>query len=325
MPRRKITRKAQPPPTTPGDNREYVIQSYIVCIMDLLGQSQRLKGLETLPSNGRPTSQMIKAFGETVGAVRRFREMFEGFFDQFKKISLTDEELGRLAPEQHEQFLRIREAVRTTQQFSDTFVFYAPVDNSFGDRTGAALNSMLGAAALGLLVGLAGGIPCRGGITVGTGTEIDAGNFYGPALVMAYEMESEIAEYPRVVLSQEAVELARRKTGFSGDAEIERLLVKHHQSPPRLLCTDSDGVTIVDFMGGEFQSIVSAMPEFAGMASQAYRFARSEAARCEAEGRYKLAKRYFRLLDYMEPRLSLWGIAKEGSDLGSGVAGDYSG
>ncbi len=312
MPRRKITHKPQPISATSRNNREYVIQSYIVCIMDLLGQSQRLKGLETLPRDGRPTPQMIEAFRETVGVVRNFREMFEGFFEQFSKIKVTEQELGRLAPEQREQFLRIREAVRTTQQFSDTFVFYAPVNNSFGDPTGAALHSVLGAAALALLVGLAGGVPSRGAITVGTGTEIDRGNFYGPALVMAYEMESQIAEYPRVVLTHEAVEFAHRRSGFSRDAEIERLLVHYHQSPPGLLCTDSDGMTIVDFMGEEFQSILSDMPEFAGMASQAYRFARSEAARFESEGNAKLARRYNQLLHYMRPRLSLWGIATNG-------------
>ena len=140
---------ASPIPATSGDNREWVIQSYVVCIVDLWGQSQRLKGWETLPRDGRPTPQIIKAFGETVGAVRNFREMFEHFFERFSIINLTDQELGRLTPEQREQFLRMREAVRTTQQFSDTFVFYAPVDNSFGDRTGAALYSVLGAAAMG--------------------------------------------------------------------------------------------------------------------------------------------------------------------------------
>ncbi len=300
--------KAEPIPATSGDNREYVIQSYIVCIIDLWGQSQRLIGWETLPRDGRPTPEIIKAFGDTVGAVRNFREMFEHFFERFSIINLTDQELGRLAPEQREQFLRMREAVRTTQQFSDTFVFYAPVDNSFGDRTGAALYSVLGAAAIGLLAGLAGEVPSRGAITVGTGTEIDPGNFYGPALVMAHEMESQIAEYPRVVLSQEAVEFAHRKSGFSRDAEIERLLVQHHQSPPALLCTDSDGMTIVDFMGEEIQSVVSAIPELAEMGSQAYRFARSEAARFESEGNTKLARRYNQLLHYMRPRLSIWGI-----------------
>ncbi len=289
-------------------DHEDVIQSYVVCIMDLLGQSERLQDWATLPGDGRPSPELIKAFDETVGNVRGFRVMFEEFFDQFREIKLTHEELGRLTPEQREQFSRMRESVRTTQQFSDTFVFYAPVVNSFGDPTGAALYSVLGAAALALLAGLAQEVPSRGAITLGTGTEIDLGNFYGPALVMAYEMESQIAEYPRVVLSQEAVEFAHRRSGFSRDAEIERLLVQHHESPPALLCTDSDGLTIVDFMGKEIQSIVSAIPEIAGIGSQAYRFARSEAARFESEGNTKLARRYNQLLHYMRPRLSIWGI-----------------
>ncbi len=152
------------------------------------------------------------------------------------------------------------------------------------------------------------GIPSRGGIAVGTGTEIAPGNFYGPALATAHHMESRCADYPRVVLSQEAVEFAYRQSGFSDDPEIERLLVEHHRSPPGLLCTDSDGMTIVDFMGQEIQAIVSAIPNLAGMGSKAYRFAHAEAARFEEAGDIRQARRYNQLLHYMRQRLSIWGI-----------------
>jgi hypothetical protein len=65
---------------------------------------------------------------------------------------------------------------------------------------------------------------------------------------------------------------------------------------------------MVDFMGEEFHSVISGMTEFAWLGGQAYRFARSEAARFEGEGNVKLSGRYHQLLHYMRPRLTIWGI-----------------
>ena len=310
--------KARPILVTLENNREYVVQSYVVCIVDLLNQSERLQKWPALPRDGRSTPELVEAVDETADTVRDFRELFEGFFEGYGKRKMTDEELGQLAPEKRREFLRIRERIREadlkTRQFSDTFVFYAPDVNSHGDQTGDVLDRMVGAAAFGLLTGLAEGNPSRGAITVDDGTEIEGtenepSNFYGPAMARAHEMESKIAEYPRVVLTREAVEFANRKGGFSGDTEVERLLVAVHRSQSSLLCTDADGMTIVDFMGEIFQSIVSTMaPEYAGLGSRAYDFARSEAARFEQEGNVKLSGRYHQLLHYMRPRLSIWGI-----------------
>lgn len=94
---------------------------------------------------------------------------------------------------------------------------------------------------------------------------------------------------------------------------IERISAAYQEKHIRpLLTEDTDQQVMVDFMGHEFHSGVSGEPEIVNSASSAYRFARAEAARCEAEGCDKVARRYSRLLDYMEPRLSLWGIATEG-------------
>ncbi|MCH8052248.1 MAG: hypothetical protein IIC86_09545 [Chloroflexi bacterium] len=310
--------RARPILVTLENNREYKIQSYVVCIVDLLEQSERLQGWPALPKDGRPTPELVEAVDKTADTVRRFREMFREFFDAFGKREMTEKELDHLKPEMRPEFLRIRERTReadmTTRQFSDTFVFYAPDANSYGDRTGDVLDRMMGAAAFGLLAGLAEGNPYRGAITVddGTeieGTEIEPSNFYGPAMARAHEMEDGIAEYPRIVLSRKAVEFAQRNSGFSGDVGTERLLVESHRSPSDLLCTDADGLTIVDFMGEKIQSVASTMPPgYAALGSRAYDFARSEAARFERAGNIKLSGRYHQLLHYMRPRLSFWGI-----------------
>ncbi len=312
MTREHAPDRASPIPVTTRDGREYIIRPYVVCFVDLSGQSKRLQGWPTLPRDGRPTSELVEAVQKTVGTVREFRDMFKGFFEGYKQRKPAAAELSQLLPEKREEFLEIRARMRkadvTVQQFSDAFVFYAPDADEVGNQTDALIR-MIGAAAFGLLWGLAHGNAFRAGITVESGTEIDRGNFYGPALDGAYKMEQKVAEYPRVVLSREAVEFAYRAGGFSADTEIERRLIENYLSPSALLCKDSDGMTIVDFMGDEIQSIASTMPsEFAELGSQAYEVARSAADDFESQGNAKLARRYNRLLHYMRPRLSPWGI-----------------
>ena len=152
----------------------------------------------------------------------------------------------------------------------------------------------------------------RGAISVGAGVEIEPGNFYGPALATAHALESEIAGYPRVVLSQETVDLVFRDSGFSLDPEIEFVSSAYQVQHIRpLVHKDMDDQMIVDFMGEELYSGVSTEPDVISAVGKAYHFAYSELSRYKAESNEKLAERYSRLVQYMEPRLSLWGIAKE--------------
>jgi hypothetical protein len=289
------------------------IRYYVVCLIDILGQKKHLQRWARLPTDGKTSDEFNEAIENTVGTVLRLSGMFEGFFSEFGQPP-QQAVLDRLPLPQWEPFMRIRECgPLTTQQFSDTFVFYAPLTNSHGDLSGATFFQMLTAAASAVLYGLATKAPIRGAITVGAGMEIRPGNFYGPALAVVHSLESEVAEYPRVVLSEEAVRFAHRKSGFSHDDVIEHIIAAYHEKHIRpLLIEDTDQQVIVDFMGHEFHSGVSDKPVIVNYASRAYRFARAEAARFEADGSDKLAKRYSRLLDYMEPRLSLWGIAAEG-------------
>lgn len=182
------------------------IRYYVMCLIDILGQKKHLQRWAMLPSDGKPSDEFVEALKRTVGTVLSFREMFEGFFSRFGRPPQQAAMLDRLPLTQQEQFMRIRESrPLPTQQFSDTFVFYAPLTNSHGDVSGATFFQMLTAAASAVLYGLATKAPIRGAITVGAGMEISAGNFYGPALAEAHSLESEVAEYPRVVLSEEAV------------------------------------------------------------------------------------------------------------------------
>lgn len=290
---------------------------YVVCLLDILGQKERLKEWARLPPDGQVNESLIQALKETVGKVLSYRDFFEQFFSQFGKDPEPTPAFAGLSEAHRKKFLRVRDCEVSTQQFSDTFLFYSPVINRYGDISGAALHRTLTAAAATLLVGLAAKAPIRGAITVGAGMEIESGNFYGPALAEAHQLESEIAQYPRVVLSQAADEFAHRTSDFSHDEEIELVSAAYQeQHIMTLLTEDTDQQVIVDFMGREVHSTVSHEPEMVKAASGAYRFVRAEARRFATEGDEKHAERYGRLLEYMESRLPIWASASKGSEVG---------
>src|SRR5450759_942082 len=225
-------------------DRSYVLQYYVVCLIDVLGQSERLKGWEHLPLDGQPSDQLVSAFAKTAVRVKEFGEMFSEHFRRRSPRVPSESLVRHLSAEQLVQWARMKEAKLVSRQFSDTFLFYSPVINSRGDVTAAALDPMLLAAALALLTGLAKETPARGAIVVGAGTEIAEGELYGPVLAAADRIEKKIAGYPRVIVSPEAVQLANRESGFSSDPDIEALLRKQSGRPQQYLCIDTDGMTI---------------------------------------------------------------------------------
>ena len=298
----------QPSIPTKEPDDEFTLGYYIVCLVDLLGQADHLDAWSELPPDGVLTEDQIAAVEKTLGNVLRFQSLFEGFFEAFAAPFIPNEEFMKLPPASQERFLRHKDHELATQQFSDTFIFYAPIQSRHGDLTARPLYQMLGAAATAMLRGLATKCPIRGAITVGTGTEIAPGRFYGPALADAHGLESKVVGSPRVVVSSKALEFCNRKSGFSKDPLIEKVSAAYHPSLTRLIATDSDGLSIVDFMGEHIYSMSGDVSGSMEAASDAYAFATSEASRFAKGSNSKLASRYKHLVNYMDSRRAIWGI-----------------
>lgn len=94
----------------------------------------------------------------------------------------------------------------TTSAFSDCMVV------SMAFVRGVELSELIGFASSLVLQLLHVGILSRGGIAVGE-LRHEGGVVYGPALIEAYELESKVACYPRVVLARDAIAKALRIAG----------------------------------------------------------------------------------------------------------------
>lgn len=294
----------------PESDQEFLVRYYFVCLIDALGQQTQLERWARLPEDGQPTAGLVEALRSTVGVVLDMGSRCENFYRAFDRPPLRSEELKQLSREQKRKFERIRKGCPLhTQQFGDTFVFYSPVVDEDGDISMTSLYKMIGVSAMAIIQGLARGSPIRGALALGPGTELSSNRLYGPVLAQAHHLESKRCGYPRVVVAPEALELMNLSSGFSRDAEIEHVTAGGQAALRELVALDSDGRTIVDFLGKGFKSMFQGIDDYPKLVYRAYQFAKGEAARFEKEEDQELAARYDQLVRYFRRNLQLWGMS----------------
>ena len=140
---------------------------------------------------------------------------------------------------------------------------------------------------------------------MGKGVELRRNEIYGPVVPKAYDLESKVAKHPRIVVGAELVHYLETAAANPEDdvfAQHGRALAGCCLS---LLGVDTDGQTIVDYLGDGFRQAVT-QRVIPSLPSKAYTFVCEEAARFAAEGDGKLAARYEEVSRYFESRLHLW-------------------
>lgn len=87
------------------------------------------------------------------------------------------------------------------------------------------------------------GIMLRGAVTVGKAYSHKTNDMaFGPAVVEAYEWESTRAVYPRIVVTDHAIDEYHADPRLKGDSEISETL--------KLLKRGDDGLYFIDYLGG---------------------------------------------------------------------------
>ncbi|HEX7480967.1 MAG TPA: hypothetical protein VF331_24405 [Polyangiales bacterium] len=187
----------------------------------------------------------------------------------------------------------------------------APAENHFPMR---ALATLLTATAIGMLVQLMigshdeeDGLPIRGGIDLAPGSLVD-GFLYSPALTRAYELESTKAVYARVLIGERVQNMLQTTVKDGQSTEEARITRELASQALRMLHVDSDGATVLDFFGEEMRGSVAFAPDVQEIAQKAWIFVVGAERRARTQGNYHVAAKYAWLVDYMRPRLHLWGI-----------------
>lgn len=270
--------------------------NYLVAFVDLLGQRNALRGQGVLPPLSTPeeVAAFKKIATESIGAIAGLQRQARNLIEGYNSASLHH--LKEHLPQQVHGFLDDIDSCQLIQQrWSDGLVYYYCMRDSNTVRDLAAYYAMITRVGSLLLLGLARGQPIRGAIEVSWGVELHPNELYGAAIANSYDLESRVAQYPRVVIGNFATEYLNYIRTRSPKSERENYESSFAAVVLDLLYVDTDGHYCINYLGSEFMG--SGDNPHKEIYPLALKFAESQLLAFQSDE--KLGPRYDRLVSYL--------------------------
>jgi hypothetical protein len=275
---------------------------HCVAFLDILGQRRKLLQLAPIPKKDEETTKLLR---ETAGNVIRLRRRLAACFEGFGKPTLY---LNMLPPDARKRILNARRSLRS-RNIGDSII----MEISFlGDEDGCAsligVYGCIASCCILHLVGLSTKCPIRGGIDVGLGlniSELGEPEVYGPVLGTAYNLESKLADYPRILVSNGLIAYLEQAARLPQTTPLGRLANSLAAECKLFITPDTDGKPMLDFLGQKMATLSTAEErrnQFAGINE----CIAEQKQMAQAESDSKLLARYDRLAAYVERRSALW-------------------
>jgi len=227
------------------------INYYLAVFIDVLGQGEKLKEIKNLPKNDDEAKKFNQLFKETMGAVQEVHNSFDSFFNSFNSTNLEKPiDFDNWNKDEQKIYIESKKNNLKYLKFSDTIVVYFPLDR---ESTKVPINSVfiaLASAASTFLINLSSKIPLRGAIDIGIGTELKEGGLYGPILQNLHHLESEISQYPRIVIGDGLIKMLNDYEKEDNHQNNQFLKIEKAMLPTikNFILIDEDGVNILNYL-----------------------------------------------------------------------------
>jgi len=282
-------------------DRECVAHNYCVAFIDLLGQRDAMRGQGLLiPIESEDErKEFDEILQNSIGAIIKLQERAESMLAPILKQNLNSPRRAELSPEQHVIWDDMQRTRIETQRWSDGLMSFVCLgDTDIRCRMNGVFG-IFGLAGTLCLLGLATCRPIRGAIDIAWGVELHPGELYGPAVARAYELESEIAQYPRIVIGPESVRFLETHA-----ANTEQDVFSQTDRELAVLCLnmlvqDADGQWILHYLGDTFQFAVT-HNQHGELYEAARKFVFDQLFTHQSQCNSKLAFRYSHLLQYFD-------------------------
>ncbi len=280
-----------------NDNTPIEALNYCVSFIDMLGQRLQFQNEGLLPKY--ESSEEKKQFNDRVrNTIARVYEL-QRASDAFMKaaLGLKSPVREKLPPDGKRLYDQLNEVHLKQQRWSDGIVYFVSLAEGDVKCPMGGVYTVLLASATMFFVFLAGKLPVRGSIDIAWGAELHEGELYGPAIARAYELESEVAQYPRIVVGPRVVDylVANIKNPASD------IYSKHNCNLAKtcydILAVDFDGYHIANYLGDGFRQIIT-KDLHQELYNNSMKFVEEQCKRWQIERNTKLASRYNHLLAY---------------------------
>jgi len=279
-------------------NDDLKFNNYAAAFIDLLGQRETLKDCGLLPDK---LEEFLPVAKKSIGVIGQLHMSFQTFYE-----ALQEEADGSLVSEEHkERFLRSQKTQLKFQRFSDGLVAFLSLAQDEGYVPITGVYSLIAASGSLCLLGLSIQQPLRGGIEIAWGAELNDNELYGCVVAKSYELESQIAKWPRIVLGPELVRYLDAHEQLPGD-ELEIQYIRSlAKCCKRMIVVSDDGFHMVDYLGPGFKEYVANSID-SSLFTEAASFVEGQLKHWEQMSDETLEERYRQLQSYFERNREIW-------------------
>lgn len=221
---------------------------YAVAFIDLLGQRAAMPERHLPPNKDEAVAIVKKSVGRIVSTQKLFENFYNSYASAETFYSKLPSSIQRAIPDMAPAHLK-------WQYFSDGLVVYVPLGSGLVASPVSSLLGLLLASGMLCLIGLAARSPIRAGIDAAWAVEYRPNELYGSALAHAYKLESEVAQWPRVVVGEGLVGYLQHYATDGDNGASSQFRREMGSLCLKLLAVDVDGNHIVDYLGQGYRTV----------------------------------------------------------------------
>lgn len=234
------------------------VSNYCACFIDLLGQRDTLNGQSVMPevTTEKEKNDFLNIVNQSVGAIERLQQQAQSF-RQGKKGAFSVR--NQLNDEEKKLYDEMKNRVAKQQRWSDGLVYYSSLDTEFNKCPMNAVMEIFMLAGTLCFLGLAHKQPIRGAVETAWGVELHENELYGAVVANSYVLESQVAQYPRIVVGEKTMNYLNAYIESPADTTDKLALYNRNcaQLCLNMTAIDQDGYHVIDYLGNEFTKSVT--------------------------------------------------------------------
>lgn len=289
---------------TDNGSDKMMVFNYVVAYLDIMGQKDSLKLLPKVLLEDTESKSYLPKIEETYGKIHQIRSLIKdylvGMQDQKTKRKGHESFYNNLTPEQCKKIEEMWSPIEF-RYFGDSIAVYSKLTNTGGMLSVNPIYAILLGIGINMTMGFSNHIVLRGGIDIGIAIDWEEFGIYGSALYSAYELESTIADYPRIILGKELINYLSYWQNNNGTDFTSRLNKQVANQCFSFICEDYDKRLIVDYLNDNMLNMYGQAEQnniLQSSVKKGFDFVEKEYKGFKVKGNLELSRRYKLLYDY---------------------------